>query len=268
MRLLLAALAALALPAAATAATVRVHGHAMYYVCRGSGSPTVVLDAGSPDTTAAWRAVQPRAARFTRVCAYDRAGLGRSAPAQPGHRTALTQVADLRALLTAARIPGPYVVVGHSWGGALAELFASRYRSATAGDVILDSFFPATGLVSLLRHGKRVGGPVQRIEHVDLLAAIRQLRAVRTLGSLPLVVIQHGASPVPEDAAAWNRAVAGLSTDSVLAEATGSGHAIPLRAPGVAVAAIRGVVDAARTAAPVPPCPGLFAGLPARCLAR
>jgi pimeloyl-ACP methyl ester carboxylesterase len=268
MRLLLAALAALALPSAAAAATVRVHGHAMYYACRGSGSPTVVLDAGSPDSSEAWRAVQPRVARFTRVCAYDRAGLGRSAPAPPGHRTALAQVADLRALLAAAHIPAPYVVVGHSWGGALAELFAARYRPATAGAVILDPFFPSAGLVSLLRHGKRVGGPVRRIEHVDLLASIRQLRAVRTLGSLPLVVVQHGATPPPKDAAAWNRAVAGLSSDAVLAEATRSGHAIPSRAPGVAVAAIRGVVAAVRAAVPLASCPELFAGLPAHCLAR
>jgi pimeloyl-ACP methyl ester carboxylesterase len=268
MRLLLVALAALALPAGATAATVRVHGHAMYYVCRGSGSPTVVLDAGSPDSSTAWRAVQARIARVTRVCAYDRAGLGRSAPASPGHRTALTQVDDLRALLAAAHVPAPYVVVGHSWGGALAELFASRYRSATAGAVILDSFFPASGLVDLLRRRKRVGGPLRRIEHVDVLASIRQLRAVRTLGSLPLVVVQHGASPVPKEAAAWNQSVAALSTDSVLAEATRSGHAIPSQAPGVAVAAIRGVVAAVRAAAPLVSCPELFAGLPARCLPR
>jgi pimeloyl-ACP methyl ester carboxylesterase len=267
MRLLLAVLAALVLAAGAAAATVRVHGHAMYYVCRGSGSPTVVLDAGSPDTSTTWSAVQPRVARFTRSCAYDRAGLGRSAPARRGHRTALTQVADLRALLAAAHVPAPYVVVGHSWGGALAELFAARYGSATAGAVILDSFFPASGLVDLLRRGKRIGGPVRRIEHIDLLASIRQLRAVRTLGSLPLVVVQHGAPPVPKDAAAWNRLLAALSTGGVLAEATSSGHAIPSHAPAVAVAAIRGVVASVRGAAPLASCPELFAGLPARCLA-
>src|SRR5690348_3287094 len=101
---------ALALAAAAVAGGyVNVSGHRMYYECTGSGRPTVVLDAGSPDTSSTWRWVQPQIARFTTVCAYDRAGLGRSAVASPGHRTAETQVHDLLALLAAAHVPGPYV---------------------------------------------------------------------------------------------------------------------------------------------------------------
>jgi pimeloyl-ACP methyl ester carboxylesterase len=108
--------ASLALATALVAASgfVTVNGHRMYYECTGSGRPTAVLDAGSPDTTTTWRWVQPRIARFTRVCAYDRAGLGRSAPARSGHRTPKTQVREFRLLLEKARIPGPYVLVGHS----------------------------------------------------------------------------------------------------------------------------------------------------------
>src|SRR5581483_7325357 len=78
-----------------SAGFVSVDGHRMYYECSGSGSPTVVLDAGSPDTSAAWRYVQPQIDRVTHVCAYDRAGLGRSAAPPLGKRTPLTQVHDL-----------------------------------------------------------------------------------------------------------------------------------------------------------------------------
>jgi pimeloyl-ACP methyl ester carboxylesterase len=74
----------------------------------------------------------------TRVCAYDRAGLGQSAPAPATRRTARTQVEDLHALLSAARIPSPYVVVGHSWGALLARIFAHDPR-ATAGVVLVDA---------------------------------------------------------------------------------------------------------------------------------
>src|SRR4029077_1892254 len=68
---------------------VTVDGHRMYYECPGSGSPTVVLDAGGGDDSSIWRWVHPQIARFTRVCAYDRAGLGPGAPAPASqYRTA------------------------------------------------------------------------------------------------------------------------------------------------------------------------------------
>ena len=194
---------------------------------------------------------------------------GTSAPAPAGHRTALTQVADLRALLAAARIPGPYVVVGHSWGGALAELFASRYRSDDRGRRRPRSVLPV-GQASSACCGTAgaSAGPVRRIEHVDLLASIRQLEAVRTLGSLPLVVVQHGSSPVPAEAAAWNRRVGSPLGRRRPRGGDEERHAIPARAPAVAVAAIRGVVAAVRATKPLASCPELFADLPARCLAR
>lgn len=111
----------------------------MYYDCSGTGSPTVVLDAGSPDTSAAWRWVQPRIAREARVCSYDRLGLGKSGqPPSGAPRTASEQVHELHALLTLARIPKPYVIVGHSWGGLLAVLFTHMYPRVVVGAVLFD----------------------------------------------------------------------------------------------------------------------------------
>jgi pimeloyl-ACP methyl ester carboxylesterase len=256
----------------APAGVVRVDGRAMYYVCEGSGRPTVVLEAGSPDDSGAWALVQPRVARFTRVCAYDRAGLGRSAaPAHGSKRTAGAQVAELRALLTAAHIDGPYVVVGHSWGGALAQIFASRYSGETAGVVLLDPFFSSPNLVRLLRQG-RAPGPLTKVEHLDLLASLGQLGTVRTLGDRPLVVVRAGKPPPTAELLSTGRALSRLSDDGILAIARTSTHDLPAAPPAgdpaVAVAAIRGVVEAARSRLRLPACASVFSGLAVQCLSR
>jgi pimeloyl-ACP methyl ester carboxylesterase len=126
-------------------------GRKLYLECRGRGSPTVVLEAGSGDLAQIWseppdgpgRAILPAVARFTRVCAYDRPGtyrlpdtLSRSDPvAMP--RTARDIVLDLRALL--AHVPGPYVLAGHSFGGMVARLYATTYPRRVAGLVSIDA---------------------------------------------------------------------------------------------------------------------------------
>ena len=100
--------------------------------CVGSGSPTVVLEAGFGADTFTWRDVQPQLGRTTRTCAYDRAGTGNSV-APPGVRDARDEIADLRQLLARARIDPPYVLVGHSYGGVLARVFAHLHPTETAG---------------------------------------------------------------------------------------------------------------------------------------
>src|SRR5690349_24585324 len=86
--------------------------------CVGSGSPTVVLEAGFGADTLSWRDVQPEVGRGTRTCAYDRAGTGNSV-APPGVRDARDEIADLRRLLAPARVAPPSVPVAHSYGGVL-----------------------------------------------------------------------------------------------------------------------------------------------------
>lgn len=226
----------------------------MYYGCSGSGSPTVVLDAGSPDTSAVWTAVQPAVARRTRVCAYDRPGLGRSAPVT-GPRTLRRQVDDLRSLLAAAHIPPPYVVAGHSWGGLIARVFAHDYRRVTAGAVLVDAtIFP-------------YGAPGKRKlrEGVDPAEAMHESNAVTSLGSLPLVVLGHGEPPLDARFLAGQDAEAALSTDSVNAIALRSGHYIQRDQPGVVVPAVLAVVDAVRRHGRLPSCRALFRGSAVRC---
>ena len=135
-------------------------GRKLWLRCRGKGSPTVILESGIHDSSDPWKldAPQPPAvgppvfpgvAEFTRVCRYDRPGTlrykdppvltTRSSPVQMP-RTLPGMVSDLRALLRNARLRGPYVLVGHSFGGMIVRLFAQTYPSRVSGLVLVDAF--------------------------------------------------------------------------------------------------------------------------------
>ena len=115
----------------------------MNLYCSGTGSPTVVLDAGGTDTagTADWLHVQPAVAKFARVCSYDRAGYGFSDPG-PLPRTSNAVVDDLHAMLTSANIAPPYLLVAHGIAGLYASLYADRYASDVVAMVFVDPFVP------------------------------------------------------------------------------------------------------------------------------
>jgi pimeloyl-ACP methyl ester carboxylesterase len=107
----------------------------------GQGSPTVILESGLGDSYISWRKVQPEIAKFARVCSYDRAGLGFSdSSSRP--RTSSVIAEELHALLQAAAIAPPYILVGHSMGGYDVRLYASLYRSEVAGMVLVDASHP------------------------------------------------------------------------------------------------------------------------------
>ena len=118
---------------------VDVGGRRLYLNCTGSGSPTVVLVSGLGETSAYWQGwIQPRVAKDTTVCAYDRAGQGWSdAPASPQDGAAVAT--DLHTMLENAHVRGPYVVAAHSTGGVYARIFAAHYPDQVAGMVLLDS---------------------------------------------------------------------------------------------------------------------------------
>jgi len=120
---------------------IDVDGTRMHLDCTGEGSPTVVLESGLGDSYISWRKVQPQIAKFTRVCSYDRAGLGYSDPSSRP-RTSRVIAEELHALFQAAAIAPPYVLAGHSMGGYDVRLFASLYRNEVAGIVLVDSSHP------------------------------------------------------------------------------------------------------------------------------
>jgi pimeloyl-ACP methyl ester carboxylesterase len=115
--------------------------HRLHLNCTGTGSPTVILEAGFGENSSSWAWIAPDVARDTRVCVYDRAGQGWSEPAgNPQDGVAVAN--DLHTLLDRAHEPGPYVLVGHSLGGAYALNFAALYPDDVAGVVLLDSMHP------------------------------------------------------------------------------------------------------------------------------
>jgi pimeloyl-ACP methyl ester carboxylesterase len=120
---------------------VDVGGYKMHINCTGEGSPVVILDAGLGDSYISWRKVQSPMSQLTRVCSYDRAGLGYS-ESSPNERTGKVFAEELHTLLHNAGITGPIILVGHSMGGYDVRLFASRYRDDVAGMVLVDASHP------------------------------------------------------------------------------------------------------------------------------
>lgn len=117
---------------------VDVGGFRLHINCVGAGSPTIVLDAGLGETSLDWGQIQPQLATKTKVCAYDRAGMGWSDPSFR-ERTPTNIAEELHMLLINADIGGPYVLVAHSLSGKSARLFALRYRNEMAGLVLVDA---------------------------------------------------------------------------------------------------------------------------------
>jgi pimeloyl-ACP methyl ester carboxylesterase len=253
-----------------------IGGRRLFLTCAGEGSPTVVLESGAGGGAAAWAAVQPALAQQTRVCSYDRANLpgGASDPA-PKPRGAADVVADLHALLAAAQVPGPYVLVGHSLGGLYARLYAHTYPDHVVGLVLVDAthedqeqrrdalrarFLPAT-MASMLEPELPFVARVAD-EQVDFALSAGQVRAARArtpLPPLPLVVLMHGVAPDPApgtppelavaEEALWRQLQEDLATlvpGGRLVVAEESGHAIPQEQPELVVTMVADVVAAVR----------------------
>ena len=194
-------------------------GRSLYLECRGRGSPTVVLVPGLVAAADTWsyvtntagvsrpspNAVYPRVGTFTRVCSYDRPGTARengtltpSTPvAQP--TTPASDAADLHALLTAARVRGPYVLVGWSFGGPIARLYASTYPQ-DAGLVLVDgtseylqsALSPADFAIFLKltqRDDAQRVAQWKDVEQFDPAVAFAQLRAAPPVPRMPVVVL-------------------------------------------------------------------------------
>lgn len=123
---------------------IDVGGYRLHLYCMGEnheGSPTVIMETGLGSTSSAWATVQPEVAKATRVCSYDRAGMGWS-DSSPEARDAQHIAQELHTLLHNANIPGPYVLVGWSYGGLYAHEYAGQYSSEVVGLVLLDSSHP------------------------------------------------------------------------------------------------------------------------------
>jgi pimeloyl-ACP methyl ester carboxylesterase len=248
---------------------VDIGGRRLYLTCRGSGGPTVVLESAQGDAAAPWFAVESAVARFTRVCSYDRPNTlaGASDPAAMP-RTAADAVADLHALLAAAEVPGPYVLVGHTLGGIFARLYASTHPSEVAGLVLVDASHEEADarLEALLpaqvwQELQELVAQSRSTELLDLESSSAQMRAARAaapLRPMPLVVIADVRPPDPSDFPPhWPLEVmvqelfdlqvdlAGLVPGAALVT-TEAGNYVHQAEPELVVDSIRRVVEAVR----------------------
>jgi pimeloyl-ACP methyl ester carboxylesterase len=265
---------------------VDVGGYRLHINCTGSGSPTVVIESGWGDSSAGWGWVQPEVAKTTRICTYDRAGMGWS-EASPHPRAAREYARELHTLLAKANEPGPYVLVAHSMGGYTMLVYAHDYPDEVSGLVLVDaqklpaaathkpapkpgetplpSWIARIGLVRLL------AGPLGAIQ--DLPPEDKQAytaysvtpRSVQTQwdefigmsegGAQARAVTTLGALPLIvlsaglEETADHTASQAGfllLSTNSQQLFADQSGHRIMIEQPEAAVAAIVKMVELVR----------------------
>ncbi|MEU3316023.1 alpha/beta hydrolase [Streptomyces sp. NPDC006662] len=263
-------------------------GRTVYLRCRGAGAPTVVLVSGLHDSSDSWTltdtappvpgapAVFPGVAAFTRVCLYDRPGTlrytdpptltTRSSPVT-GVRGLPDAVRDLDRVLTAGQVPGPYVLVGHSYGGMITLLYAKRHPDRARGLVLVDALAPALrrelgaswpAYVSALRRPGTAYDGDPAFEQVDVDGAVTAVERAGPLPRVPLAVLSKTrpfAAPATMSKellarleAAWPKAQQSLvelapQTPHLLA--TGSDHYVQLQDPDLTTAAVRLVAERA-----------------------
>ena len=268
-------------------------GRSLYVTCRGVGAPTVMMVAGLKASADDWassennqESVLSGVSRITHVCAYDRPGTpvgeqpSRSTPvAQP--TTAADAAADLDALLRAAHLPGPVVLVGHSYGGLIARLMAQTYPGLVAGLVLVDALSEGLqeaetlaqwAMQRVLMQGEIIQSVAEypALERIDPDRSFDQMRAATPLHAMPMVVlsadrpvgpqvqalIANGTLPkdVPPDFGSITDA-AQFQAQARLARlvpgerhitGTNSGHDIHRERPALVIAAITDVIDAVR----------------------
>ena len=176
---------------------IDVGGYKLHIHCMGQGSPTIILDHVGAGNSAQWGVVQPEIAKRTRVCAYDRAGFGWS-EAGPAPRDAQHNARELHALLSNAQIPGPYVLVGHSFGANVARLYLAAHPDKVVGMVLIDPghLFDTPGVPTDVN--ARWQAEDQFIMRAGpWLSRLGLMRLAAALGGVP----DHGDLPVRQGAA-------------------------------------------------------------------
>ena len=261
---------------------VDVGGHRLHVWCTGAGGPAVILDNGLGGSTAGWGYVQPDVARFTRVCSYDRAGMGYSDPG-PTPRTARRIASELAELLTRSGITGPVVLVGASIAGFDVRVFASDHPERAAGLVLVDGSHeddvhpvpPIARFVPLLSTGgalrllgmsfgdrietlppsvrqyaqatrfRAAGYQAAADEITHVQESAEEVRRSRRKLTIPVLVVT-GAQGADANWRRLQQDQAALSERGCLIVAERSGHVVQVDQPKIVVDAIRTVVEIAR----------------------
>lgn len=242
---------------------IEVQGHHISIQCMGEGSPAVILESGLGVYSGTWYKVFPDVANFTRVCRYDRFGLGTSDPVS-GPRTSGKMVAELHELLGKAQVPAPYILAGHSLGGLNIHLFASTYPTEVAGLVFLDAIHPDLDVrieqilspEQAQQRREELELNPEGIRFADILASEDQVRSAGPVPDVPIIVIRHELPfeggpdwPTEKVEGLWEELqndLAALSPTGKVVVAENSHHRIQEDRPDVVIAAIREVYDQVR----------------------
>ena len=237
---------------------VKVDGDRGLWVrCSGRGAPTVLMEGGDEDTSSSYAFAESRIAALTRTCVYDRANLGSSDPAT-GPRQLSDLVADLEGLLDAARIPGPYVLVGTSGGGYISAGYAVTHRRQVAGMVFVEVPAPFRDPPAPIVEETRWDSPAN-IENRDYLQVEKDAWAARRrIGDIPVTVISNEYSAAEIAAAQFPSEARGMRSNvrdqrgwlALSPQAkqviVHTGHAVEEQRPDLVVDAILDTVNAAR----------------------
>jgi pimeloyl-ACP methyl ester carboxylesterase len=241
-------------------------GRRLHVLSKGGSGPTVVIEQGAGSPSILWWPIQNRVAEFARAVTYDRAGYQWSDPG-PRKRSMQDRVADLHTVL--AKLPGPFVLVAHSFGGPLIRLYAQAYPNQVAGMVLVDT--PEEGVA--LHWMRDVPEGLSADDFRALKAMIAKPDFFRAMaddpaalsrgptdfghefGGKPLAVICHG-QPFPGPAAVlepgWmegQQRLAAMSSRGELIVARNSNHMVQSDEPDIVVAAIRRVAEQVRAMA-------------------
>lgn len=236
-----------------TGGLVDIGGYRLRIECTGKGDPTIVMDAGLNQTLQSWGdVVTKETAKFSRVCIYERAGVGESDRSPQGvKRTSGLVVEELRRLLSNAGEKGPFLFVGHSFGGINIRLYAGRYPNEVAGLLLVDSSHEGQYLrfASLMTPEEREeylrheGGGNR--EKVDLLASADEIRKEWSLPDVPMIVLTAADGESADNPARrqihheLQLALSVLLPNAQHITAEGSGHFVQQDRPDLVIGAIQ-----------------------------
>jgi pimeloyl-ACP methyl ester carboxylesterase len=194
---------------------VDIGGRSLHLIDEGASGPAVIFESGISATCLSWTQLRAEVQGFARACTYDRAWLGWSDPA-PSPRTTSNIVSELHALIEAARIPRPYILAGHSFGGMLVRSYAAKYPGEIAGLILVDPLSPREWSTVSQANARMLGFGVRLSRRGAWLARLGVVRAA-------LALLMAGGRRVPQ----WIARLSSGRGESVISRLVGEVRKMP-----------------------------------------